>query len=344
MPLQQQACRLAGLAIKMAERGERRAAGIIALRAWRQNREAGGGHDDEIIRQALIAVTPRYHVQISTDQERIAAWEAALAGVVRPGMLALEIGAGSGILAMLAARADAEVVSCEADPVLAAFADEIIGQNGLRHRIRVVAKAAHDLRVPADLPRPADLLMLDLFSNTLFNFRPFQTIRSVRSLLRPGAIAIPLRVSLEGALADYRRWHREVPDRVADLNLSTLRDLASMSTTFDAADPDIVLRSAGETMVGAVLPNDLPAPSGTSDRNLISSGGAVNGVALWLRMELAAGHVLEARPGLAPRGFYARPNFFAFRETLETQPQQVCSVRLRWDDKRIDVGLSGGCD
>jgi len=339
LPVPQQAGRLAGLAIKMAERGERQAASIIALRAWRQNRAMGNGLDNEIIRHALTAVTPRYHLQISTDGERIAAWDAAIAAVVRPGMLALEIGAGSGILAMLAARAGANVVTCENDQILAAFAEDIIQRNGFRGRIKVVASAAHDLRVREDLPRPADLLILDLFADELFSFTPFEVIRSARRLLQPGAIAIPLRVSLEGALAYFRRWHREMPDRIAGIDVSTLRDLASMRTSLDAADSDIVLRSAAESMVSATLPDDLPAPSGVSDRNLISRGGPVNGVAVWLRLELAAGCVLEARPGRAPRGFYAKPRFFAFREMFETRPQQTCSVRFKWNDKRIDVTL-----
>ena len=340
LPLSQQPSRLAGLAVKMVERGERRAAATVALRAWQQNREAGGSSDDQIVRKALSAVTPAYHIQISTDATRIAAWEAALAAVVRPGMLALEIGAGSGILAMLAARAGADVVSCEDDPVLAAIAEETVRQNGLAGRVRVVNKSSGDLRMPMDLPKPADLLLLDVFADRLFDFRPFDIIRTARHLLQPGAAVMPRQVSLQGALANFRRWHRMVPGRVGEFDLGTLLDLASMKLAVDADEPDLLLRSEVETMVNAVLPHDLPAPSGAAERILSSSGGPVNGVALWLRMELAPGHVLEARPGLAPRGFYARPTFFAFHETLETVPGQPCSVRLRWEDKLVDVALA----
>ena len=126
LPFPQQANRLANLAMMMVGRGgqraERRAAAILALRAWRQAQEVGDCKDNKIVRQALSAVTAGYHIQISTDTVRIAAWEAALADVVRPGMLALEIGTGSGILAMLVARAGGNVVSCEKDPILAAIA------------------------------------------------------------------------------------------------------------------------------------------------------------------------------------------------------------------------------
>lgn len=124
------------------------------------------------------------------------------------------------------------------------------------------------------------------------------------------------------------------------LDLSTLFSIASMEITLDAGDPDLSFRSASAPMVSAVLPHDLPPPSGLLDRDLISSGGRINGVAVWLRLELAPGQILEARPGLAPRGFYARPRFFAFREALETLPGQPFSIRLKWDDKWLDVSLT----
>jgi len=338
LPFSQQAHRLANLAVMMAGRGERRAAGMIALRAWRQAREFGEGNGDETIRHALSAVTPRYHTQISTDPERIAAWEAALGDVLRPGMLALEIGAGSGILAMLAARAGADVVSCEKDPVLAAIAEETIRLNGLSRRVRIIGKSSDVLRIPEDLPRAADVLLLDVFSDKLFNFNPFGIIRSASRLLRPGAIAVPARVSLEGALANFRRWSRIVPGRVSNFDLGILGDLSSMRINLDPGDPDLSLQSPAMPMLSAALPDCLPEPRGELEQLLVSSGGPVNGVALWLRLELAPGHVLEAKPGLAPRGFYAKPNFFAFPETLDTLPGQRCSIRLRWEGKSISIG------
>jgi type II protein arginine methyltransferase len=337
-PLAEQADALANLAVMLVGRGERRAAAMVALRAWCRAREVGEDNTNETIRKALSAVTSGYHTQIATDAARIAAWQAALADVVRPGMLALEIGAGSGILAMLAARAGAEVVSCEKSPVLAAIAEEAIRLNGLSGQVRVVGKSAENLHVPADLPRLADMLMLDLFADRLFDFRPFEVIRSASRLLRPGAVTVPKRVSLEGALANFRRWSRMVPGRVANFDLSVLADLSSMSIALDASEPDLALCSATETMVSATLPADLPAESGASERTLVSSGGPVNGIALWLRLELAPGHVLEAKPGRAPRGFYARPVFCAFRETLNTLAGQYCSVRLRWKGGSFSVG------
>ena len=338
LPPAEQAHRLAGLALQMRARHETAAAAQQALRAWHVARNTGS-EVPEIVRRALAAVTPRYHAQISTDPVRLAAWQAALADCLRPGMLALEIGSGSGILAMLAARAGAEVVSCESNPVLAAVAQEIVRSNGLAGRIRIVGKPVETLAIPGDLPRPADLLLLDLFSDDLFAFKPFEAVRQARQLMRPDAIVVPMRASLEGALAEFGRWRRLVPDKAAGLDLTPLADIAPMRAAIDAADPDLVLRSPAQSLVAATLPDDMPPQSGSAARTLISDGGPVNGIVTWLRLELAPGHVLEARPGQAPRGFYARPTFFALRESLATVPGQPCPVRAAWDDRQLAVSL-----
>ena len=337
LPVSQQTVRLAKLALVLAGRRERDSAANIALRAWRQEQEAGVGADNDAVRRALRAATNNYHVDIATDAQRVAAWQAALAEVTKPGMLALEIGAGSGILAMLAARAGAHVVSCEKDAILAVIAEATVRRNGLGERIRVVAKAGADLRVPHDMPRPAELLLLDLFSDKLFDFDPFGTIRSVGHLLGPGVVVVPSRVSLEAALVEFGRWDRMVPGNVAGLDLAPLESLSPILKKIDAADPDLVIRSAAATMVGATLPYDMPATNGISERILISDGGRVNGIVLWLRLELAPGRVLEARPGQTPRGFYARPRFFAFRNQAETLPGQQCAARIGWQDKTLTV-------
>lgn len=338
LPFSQQANRLANLSLMLSGRREWVAAKNLALRAWRRSRESGLGADD-MVRKALVAVVPRYHTQISTDTKRIATWRAALESVVQPGMLALEIGAGSGVLAILAARAGAEVVSCEKDLVLAAFAEEIVKENRAGECVRILGKSSDELRIPEDLPRPADLMLLDVFGDGLLDFAPFDIIAHARRLLARGAIVMPARVSLEGALAHFQRWDRIVPTKVNGIDLGRLLNLSSLQTALDPGDADLSLRSSSESMLSATLPDRLTSQTGVSERTLISTGGAVNGVALWLRLELTAEHVLEAKPGVAPRGFYARPGFFAFRDRLETLTGDRCAVRLRWEGKSLGIEL-----
>lgn len=339
MPPGRQASRFAELALQMRRHGDRAGAVTQALRA-RTLASRHGADDAAIIAQALRALTAGYHANISTDPDRITAWQRALAERIRPGMLVLEIGAGSGILAMLAARAGADVVSCDKDRIIAAVAEDIVAANGLAGRIKIVAKPIEALRIGRDLPRAADVLMLDLFGDRLFDFAPFDAIAAARPLLRDGAITIPMEVSLHAALADFPRWKRLVPGKLAGFDLKALAAIGSNRIAVHD-DVDLSLRSAPEKLLDAELAGNLPAAEGSVVRPLVSEGGPVNGVAVWIRLTLAPGCVLEPRPGAAPRGFYARSNFYAFTTELTTKPGDKIPVRLEWRDKKLTAAQAG---
>lgn len=340
LPPRQQAARLIGLSRAMTAKGDKNQAGFQALRALRLAQDLGDAALTVEARIALVAVVPGYHAHVATDPVRLAAWEAAFAAVVRPGMRALEIGAGCGILAMLAARAGARVVACERDLAMAAIADQVVALNGLRDRVRIVPKPVADLTAPGDLDAPTDLMFLDLFGDTLFDFQPFRRVREAAPLLAPGAVILPARVSLQGALACLPSLRSLRPNWTAGFDLSPLAAAAPMAETLGPGAADC-LRGPAAPLVEATLPNDMPADDGEAIRTLVSDGGEVNGVALWLRLDLAEGCILEARPGAQDGRFYAKGRFFPFEEALETQPGDRVTVRLAWKGSRLSVGQVG---
>ncbi len=64
---------------------------------------------------------------------------AAIGELVRPGMRVLDVGTGSGILAIAAARCGASVTALDLDPVAVAVARENASANGVADRIEVLA-------------------------------------------------------------------------------------------------------------------------------------------------------------------------------------------------------------
>ena len=337
LPPKAQAAHLAELAIMIAKQGDRGAAATLALKSMRLARELDDPAAIEAARRAFGKTTAGYHVQISTDPTRIAAWREALWAAIKPGMLALEVGVGSGILSLLAAEAGAQVVACENDPVIAAVAEEIVAANGYSDRIRVISEPVEALTIPRSLPRPADVLLLDVFADDLFSFRPFAILRAAAPLLAPGAAIVPVRASLMAALADFGRWDRMIPHQVAGFDMGPLRDIAVVRQSLDAATPDLELRSEPQMLLDAALPGALLPSDGQIDAAFASTGGRVNGVAVWLRLELAPGIVLEARPGTRPLGYYAQPNFHAFRNPRETKAGESCGIQLIWKGSNLRV-------
>src|SRR5262249_40856432 len=84
---------------------------------------------------------PRWYFRMIRDEVRHRAYDMALRRAIRPGSRVLDIGTGTGLLAMMAARAGAaEVVTCERNSAVAAVASEIITRNGFADKVHVVAK------------------------------------------------------------------------------------------------------------------------------------------------------------------------------------------------------------
>ena len=80
----------------------------------------------------------------------------------------LDIGTGSGLLALLAAQAGApSVTACEVFPAVARAARRGVHANGLDGTVRVVSKRSDALIVGTDLPERASVLVTEIFDTDL---------------------------------------------------------------------------------------------------------------------------------------------------------------------------------
>ncbi|WP_294329234.1 50S ribosomal protein L11 methyltransferase [uncultured Sphingomonas sp.] len=166
------------------------------------------------VRRLGSGAVPFWHIPMMNDAPRNDAFEAAIqAAIARKGTGArvLDIGAGSGLLSLMAARAGAErVVACEMEPLIAEMAQQIVAQNGYRDRITVHAKPSTELAIGAELDGPADILVSEILSSDLLTEKVLDTFEDAhRRLLAPDALVIPNAASAMGCLvasdtlADY---------------------------------------------------------------------------------------------------------------------------------------------
>ena len=162
--------------------------------------------DDPRIRyltnSAVRKSAPEWHFNIVCDSLRNETYARALHRFIRPGMMVLEIGAGTGLLAMLAAKAGAaRVITCEKEPLVAARAQAIIDHNGLADRVTVVPKELTKLTVGTDLPRRADLLLAEIVDNTLLGEKVLPLYSQAhKHLLTPKARVLPENIAARGML------------------------------------------------------------------------------------------------------------------------------------------------
>lgn len=137
----------------------------------------------------INATVPRWHFSIVQDHARNGAYNTALRRAVTPYSRVLEIGTGTGLFAMMAARAGAAaVITCETVPAIAEKAAEIVAHNGYGDRVRVVVKHSDDLDAEVDMGGRADILVSEIVSNNLLSEKILAAHeRAVRNLLKPGA-------------------------------------------------------------------------------------------------------------------------------------------------------------
>lgn len=239
---------------------------------------------------------PSFHHGMLRDAARNAAYAQAIAALA-PGRLVLDVGTGSGLLAMLAARAGAaHVHACELNPMVAATAREIIAANGLADRITVHAVHSRELNRVRDLAGGAELVVSEILSHDLLGEGVLPALAQVRAeLCAPGALFVPERAAIRVALADD-------PTDLVQIGAVEGFDLALFNRHIQAGqiarsrDPRFALRSEPADLMTFDFAANLPL-EGRATAVLAASGGPVNGIAQWLQIDLGGGATYENAPG-----------------------------------------------
>lgn len=247
---------------------------------------------------------PRWHFGMMNDHDRNAPLRAAIATTVRPDDLVLDIGTGGGLTALWAARCGAYVVSCEANPAVAALARQIIAANMLSHRITVVDGPSTALRIgPGGLPRPADVLTAEIFDCALIGEGALPALADARTrLLSPNARLIPAGGRIMARLVESTSLHR--------LNHVFTVDGFDMSPFNHASTPGYFLQHVNNhrhrplTEPFELLRFDFadrPVAVSGSVRHRVppTAAGTAHAAVLWFELDLGNGHRLTNTPGSA---------------------------------------------
>ncbi len=297
-----------------------------------------GGNPEMVaaVRMFLAYRVHYYHRQMLADRPRNEAYDAMLRRHA-PGRRILDIGTGTGLLSMMAVRAGAEhVYACEINANKADLARDIIAKNGMSDKITLLRANSLDLDRDRDLGGGVDAVLSELYTANIIGESLIQThAHAASELTVPGAIFLPPKVSIIGSLAHY-----DLGDPIGDVagfDLSLLEEQLNYHAMINPADALPYQRGEAATLCDIEFLPDHPVA--TRDRTittLTSSGGRVNGVMYWMRIECDSDIHYENKPG-GDRQLHWSVRFEPFAEPLETQTGDAISVGCAHNSNEVII-------
>lgn len=289
-----------------------------------------------------------FHRDMLDDRDRTSRFIEAIEATVRPGDIVVDLGTGTGILAMAAARAGAKrVYAIEAGKITGA-AQALFEANGLTDTITLVTGWSTQVT----LPERADVLVSETIGAQPLSERVLEMTWDARQrYLQPDARMVPSRIRVLGmpvlrpALADnlsgfkpeaverWTNWYgldfsalaQPTEDEIAFLELPG-SDVGAMG----ALAPPVIL---GEIDLTAE-PELVFDTTGTTTVNL---EGSVGGVAIFFELDLAPGIGLTNDPARAESTSHWPIPVAIVPTPIGVSPGDELEIRYRYAGMRVDV-------
>lgn len=254
------------------------------------------------------------HVLLLNDKVRTTQYLAAIREVVKPGDVVVDIGTGTGVLAIGAALAGARHVYAIEASGIGKAAKQVFAANGLSERITLI----EGWSTQVTLPEKADVLVSELISNDTFGEEVLQvTADAVKRLLKPNArlvpsavraYAIPVTVPTDWLTAgtfgpdNVRQWREWYGIDFSPLinvgDQGPMRLVAPMpaAAEWEVLGAPFVL--AGQAL-NAITDTGLDVPSTAT----MDKAGTLNGLLTYFEADLSPSVVLSTRPTTGDRPF-----------------------------------------
>ncbi|HYD77531.1 tetratricopeptide repeat protein [Ramlibacter sp.] len=283
-------------------------------------------------------MVPLWHVPMMNEAERNRAYEEGLRGAVSADKTVFEIGTGSGLVAMMAARLGArKVVTCEAEGLVADAAMKIVARNGYQDRVKVLHKPSFGVDAQRDLGGRADILVHEIFSSELLGEHVLPALEDAKArLLKPGGEILPAAASIMVALVGGEELGREL--RVQDsfgFDLRPFNAIQPRKRPLHREDlPRVLLSEAVEAFRFDFQQHDTFPPEKKRLELPVVDGGLCWGVIQWIRIDFGRGVLFENHPSRSRAVASWQQAVYLFDEPRQVEPGQVVPVRAMHDRSR----------
>lgn len=225
---------------------------------------------------------------MALDAIRNTAYEAALRRVVTPETVVLDVGAGTGIHGLLAAKLGAKSVYLVEPEDIIAVAEETVRAHGWDDRVHCIHRRMEEVT----LPEPVDVIVSVLTGNFLLTEDLLPTLLHARdTALKPGGILIPDVAVMEAVPVSAPHLHRREISAWSDpqvgLDMSAARGYAA-NTVFYRSDElaDAVYLAEPRPLHTLDLSKDEYDTLRSTVSYTITQSGECHGWVGWLRIHL----------------------------------------------------------
>lgn len=280
------------------------------------------------------------------DRVRTDAYARALEHVVQPDALVLDIGSGTGILALLAAQCGARQVFAVEPENMIELARELAKANALADRITFIRGMSTEI----ELPEPVDVIVSDLHGVLpLFQVLIPSIVDARSRLLAEGGAQIPFKETLLAAPIELPGVYEE---RITSweasaygLDLAGARPFAANSWRRVSATPDELV--ADPATLAVLDYRSISSPNVSSSTEFeVKRPGTIHGVVVWFDSDLAEGVSFSNAPG-EPEMIYGQA-FLPLLEAVDVSAGDLVSFDFsaslvageylfRWDTRVADA-------
>lgn len=303
-----------------------------ALSYYRKALEASPGmvNAQNGICNVLSHMVPPWHVPMMNEQKRNNAYFSALQSAIASDSEVFEIGTGSGLLAMMAAKLGArKVTTCEAEPLIAEAAQRIVVNNGYEKVVKVISRRSTEIKVGEDLPGKADILVSEIFSSDLLGEYVLSSIEDAkRRLLKPGGRVIPAAGSIMIALfsgSDIKK--NLIVEDSFGFNLQHFNSIVPRKCPIFRQDLNIEMLTEDIEALRFDFESDLLVSSQTKSLRVpIKSPGRCYGIIQWIRLQMDKNIVFENHPSEKSPVSNWQHCAYIFPEPVDVKPGQVAVI------------------
>uniref|UniRef100_A0A7S4RAN9 type I protein arginine methyltransferase n=1 Tax=Alexandrium monilatum TaxID=311494 RepID=A0A7S4RAN9_9DINO len=296
-------------------------------RRTKVGKEAGQQKDDEVFFESYADLA--IHEEMLKDTPRVEAYRRAIERhgpewARRGDVTVVDVGSGTGLLAVLAARAGAQrVIAVEASR-LAHFLRQIVEANSRAGAIEVHECRAEELQLPAG--ERADVIVSEWMGYCLLYENMLPSVLAVRDrYLKPGGAMLPSHCRLQMAPLEDAAWRESKVGFWRDVHGIDMSALAPLATATACEKPQHRVVAPGGLLAPPfeVLALDLStvteAELGRFEASLsfeVPAGRRLDGFVAWFECDFgSAGQLLSTGPSEAPTHW--RQTVFSLRQTLE---------------------------